>query len=155
MVYFCYNLRLWVRQIQKTPEVDTISLDGIDTTTAWRVETERPILESMSDWLQEEVEGAVAEEREVEEEDVLEQSQQTPLKEVTIDTRSVPMLPSSCTLVEGVVLGSSTGRGHQSLAHASSIGHQSPTPTLGPSSSKGKTISRIITFARKRGRENH
>jgi hypothetical protein len=39
----------------------TISLDGIDTTVAWRVESERPILELMPDWLQEEAEGAVAE----------------------------------------------------------------------------------------------
>jgi hypothetical protein len=64
MVYVYYNLRLWVRQIQKTPDVDAISLDGIDTTVAWRVESERPILESMPDWIQEEVEGAVAERRE-------------------------------------------------------------------------------------------
>jgi hypothetical protein len=144
-----------VRQIQKTPDVDAISLDGIDTTTAWRVETERPIMESIPDWLQEEAEGAVAEEREVEEEDVPEQSQQTPLEEVTIDTRSAPAPPSSWTPTEGVVLGSSTSRGHQSLALASSTGHQSPMPTPGPSSSKGKAISRAITFAHKRGRGNH
>jgi hypothetical protein len=62
---------------------------------------------------------------------------------------------SSRTPTERVVLGSSTSRGHQSLAPASSTGHQSPMPAPGPSSSKGKSISRATTFARKRGRGNH
>jgi hypothetical protein len=61
MVYVYYNLRLLVRQIQKTPDVDAILLDGINTSVEWRVESERPILESMPDWIQQEVEGAVAE----------------------------------------------------------------------------------------------
>ena len=68
MVYVYNNLRLLVRQIQKTPDVDAISLYGIDTTAEWRVESERPILESMSDWIQDKVEGVIAEE----EEDVIE-----------------------------------------------------------------------------------
>eukprot|EP00253_Pinus_taeda_P008482 PITA_08482 len=58
MVYVYYNLRLWVRQLEKTPDVDTISLEGIDTITAWRVEVERPLMESADDWLvQDVVEG--------------------------------------------------------------------------------------------------
>jgi hypothetical protein len=93
MVYVYYNLRLLVRQIHKTPNVDAILLDGIDTGDEWRVESKRPILESMPVWIQEEVEGAVAKE-EAKEEDVTEQSQP----------------PSSRTLTEGVVLGSSTNR---------------------------------------------
>jgi hypothetical protein len=132
MVYVYYNLRLLVRQIQKTPDVDAISLDGIDTSAEWRVESERPILESMPDWIQQEVEGAVAEEEEEVEGDVTEQS----------------LPPSSRTRTEGVVVGSSTSRGHQSLAPASSTGRQSQVPTPGASSSRGKTI----TFSRKRGR---
>jgi hypothetical protein len=134
MVYVYYNLRLLVRQIQKTPDVDAISLDGIDTSVEWRVESERPILESMPDWIQQEVEGAVAKEEEAEG-DVIEQS----------------LPPSSRTRTEGVVLGSSTSRGHQSLAPASSTGRQSQVPTPGASSSRGKAI----TFSRKRGRANH
>jgi hypothetical protein len=134
MVYVYYNLRLLVRQIQKTPNVDTISLDGIDTSNEWRVEFERPILESMPDWIQQEVEGAVAEEEEAEG-DVTEQS----------------LPPSSRTQTKGVVLGSSTSRGHQSLALASSTGHQSQVSAPGASSSRGKAI----TFSRKRGRANH
>jgi hypothetical protein len=102
MVYVYYNLLLLVRQIQKTPDVDAILLDGIDTSVEGRVQSGRPILESIPDWIQEEVEGAVAEE-----EDVTEQIQQQ----------------SSQTPTEGVVLGSSTSRGHQSLAHASSTRH--------------------------------
>jgi hypothetical protein len=39
-------------------------LDGIDISSEWRVESERPILESMPDWIQMEVEGAIAEEEE-------------------------------------------------------------------------------------------
>lgn len=31
--------------------MEAISLDGIDTTTAWRVEAERPLMESVDDWL--------------------------------------------------------------------------------------------------------
>jgi hypothetical protein len=63
-----------VRKIQKTLDVDIISFDGIDTTIAWRFESKRPILESIPDWIQEEVEGEVAEEEELEEEDVTKQS---------------------------------------------------------------------------------
>jgi hypothetical protein len=40
-----------VRQIQKTPDVDAILLDGIDTSAEWKVESERPILESIPDWI--------------------------------------------------------------------------------------------------------
>jgi hypothetical protein len=46
MVYVYYNLRLWVRQLERTPDMEAISLDGIDTTAAWRVEAERPLMES-------------------------------------------------------------------------------------------------------------
>jgi hypothetical protein len=90
-----------VREIQKTPDVDAISLDGIETSVEWRVESKRPILESMHDWIQEEVEGAVVE---VEEENATKQIHP----------------PSSRTLIEGVVLGSITSRGHQSLDPSSS-----------------------------------
>eukprot|EP00253_Pinus_taeda_P009041 PITA_09041 len=46
MVHVYNNLRLWVRQLERTFDVEAISLDGIDTTSAWRVEAERPITES-------------------------------------------------------------------------------------------------------------
>eukprot|EP00253_Pinus_taeda_P032034 PITA_32034 len=63
MVYVYYNLRLWVRQLEKTPDMEAISLDGIDTTVVWRVEAKRPLMESVDDWLvQEVVEGGEEEE---------------------------------------------------------------------------------------------
>ena len=40
MVYVYYNLRLWVKQLDKEPNIEAISLDAIDTTTLWRVEME-------------------------------------------------------------------------------------------------------------------
>eukprot|EP00253_Pinus_taeda_P015721 PITA_15721 len=51
MVYVYYNLRLWVRQLQKPTDLEAISLDNIYTTSSWRVETERLIMDSISDWL--------------------------------------------------------------------------------------------------------
>ena len=51
MVYVYYNLRLWVKQLEKTPDTEAISLDGIDTTAEWRVETERPLMDPTDDWL--------------------------------------------------------------------------------------------------------
>eukprot|EP00253_Pinus_taeda_P031862 PITA_31862 len=45
---------------------DAISLNGIDTTAAWRVEAETPPMESADDWLEQEVvEGIEGEEAEV------------------------------------------------------------------------------------------
>eukprot|EP00253_Pinus_taeda_P012462 PITA_12462 len=52
MVYVYYNLRLWVRQLERIPDMEAISLNGIDTTAAWRVEAERPLMESASNWLE-------------------------------------------------------------------------------------------------------
>ena len=65
MVYVYYNLRLWVRQLERTPDMEAISLDAIDTTFAWRVEAKRPIMESALDWIEQElVEGEEDEEEE-------------------------------------------------------------------------------------------
>jgi len=51
------------------------------------------------------------------------------------------MLPSSRTSKEGVVLCSSTNRGHHSLDLASSKGRQRPVLAPGASSSRGKAIT--------------
>jgi hypothetical protein len=70
LVYVYYNLRLWVKQLDKEPDIEAISLDDIDTTSQWRVE-----MEEAPEWLEEEEhaddlgEEAVTEEGE-EEEDV-------------------------------------------------------------------------------------
>eukprot|EP00253_Pinus_taeda_P021190 PITA_21190 len=75
MVYVYYNLRLWVRQLKRTPDMEAISLDGIDTTAAWRVETERPLMESADDWLVQEI---VEEEAKQQEEEVTPPARATP-----------------------------------------------------------------------------
>ena len=54
MVYVYYNLRLQVKQIEKVPNSDAISLDDIDTTSKWRVETEDPVMDEAPEWLEEE-----------------------------------------------------------------------------------------------------
>ena len=48
-----YNLKLWVKQLEKKLDAKAISLDGIDTTAAWRVEVEEPVIETTLDWLEE------------------------------------------------------------------------------------------------------
>eukprot|EP00253_Pinus_taeda_P001467 PITA_01467 len=83
MAYVYYNLRLWVRQLERTPDVDAISLDGTDTTTAWRVEAERPLMEFVDDWLvQDVVEG--------EEEQEQGEKQEEQEEEVTPPARATP-----------------------------------------------------------------
>ena len=49
LVYVSYNLQLWMKQLEKKPEVEAISLDDIDTNAAWRVEIEEPIMEAALD----------------------------------------------------------------------------------------------------------
>eukprot|EP00253_Pinus_taeda_P007356 PITA_07356 len=88
MVYVYCNLRLWMRQLQKTLDVESISLVNIDTIAAWRVETERPTMDSIADWLDVDPKELVAEkvaiaregEPEVEEE---EQGEEVEQEEVT------------------------------------------------------------------------
>lgn len=90
--------------------------------------------------------------REREEEDILEQ---TPLQKVTIDTVSVPALPSSWTPIEWIGICSNTNRGCWSIASSSSRWCQSPMLAQWSSSLRGTAISRTITFACKRGKGNH
>jgi hypothetical protein len=52
LVYVYYNLRIWVKQLEKKPDVKAISLDGIDTIVAWRVEVEESVIETALDWLE-------------------------------------------------------------------------------------------------------
>ena len=62
MVYVYYNLKLQVKQIEKVTSSNVISLDDIDTTSKWRVET----MEEAPEWLEkeEDVEVDVLEEEE-------------------------------------------------------------------------------------------
>jgi hypothetical protein len=63
LVYVYYNLRLWVKQLDKEPDIEAISLDNIDTTSQWRVEIQEPEMEEAPEWLEE---GATEEEEEEE-----------------------------------------------------------------------------------------
>ena len=58
MAYVYYNLRLQVKQIDKEPNIDAISLDDIDTLCEWRVESEEPAMEEAPEWLAAEEEEA-------------------------------------------------------------------------------------------------
>jgi len=62
MVYVKYNLHLWVRQLQKTHDEESISLDNIDTTSTWRFETVRLTIESIPYWLGVDLEALETEE---------------------------------------------------------------------------------------------
>jgi hypothetical protein len=52
LVYVYYSLRLWVKQFEIKIDAKAISLDGIETTTAWRVEVEDPVIDTALDWLE-------------------------------------------------------------------------------------------------------
>ena len=41
-----------MRQIEKEPDVDVISLDNIDILSKWRVEIETPVMEESPTWLE-------------------------------------------------------------------------------------------------------
>eukprot|EP00253_Pinus_taeda_P004477 PITA_04477 len=153
MVYVYYNLRLWVRQLQKPTDVEAILLDNIYTTAAWRVETERPILDTIPDWLGVDLEDvAVAEEgepeieEEEEEEEEEEHQGQEAVAELDEDAEE-EVTPSR--------VGSSSGSVAQRPPLPSdSRGRLSPfhfvSPGAGSSSSRGKGKS--IPYSCKRGR---
>ena len=52
VLYASYNIRLWVKQLEKKPEMEAISSDVIVTTAAQRMEIEEPIMEAAPDWLE-------------------------------------------------------------------------------------------------------
>ena len=41
-----------MKQLEKKPDAKAISLDGIDTIVAWRVEVKEPVIETVLDWLE-------------------------------------------------------------------------------------------------------
>jgi hypothetical protein len=162
LVYVYYNLRLWVKQLDKEPDIEAISLDDIDTTSQWRVEIEEPEMEEAPEWLEEEEhaddmgEEEAVEEREEEEEDV-------PLPvdteiEEEIDLPVQPMSPPPPRRVRPAVgLGSvgisspspSTSAGASGAAGASTPS-SSRVPPRPPTTSRG----RVVPFTRKRVRGN-
>ena len=163
MVYVYYNLRLWVKQIQKTPDVTSISLDEIDTTAAWRIETERPLLESAHEWIEDDAvePGIEADVEGVEVEDWLEHVEFTYTDdaafqeegheaEAEAEAEAEPEPESqSQRFVLGQGLGAvggssssgpsaSTSRAHQGAFASTSGARVPPPPARGSSSSRGR-----------------
>lgn len=138
-----------MRQIQKTPDMDAISLDNIDTTAAWRVETERPVMESTPDWLDVDPEALVPEEEAdaQQEEPVVEEEEQGQEAEQEEDVEE-EVTPSRM----GSSSGSVSGRGQRPPLFFASRGRLGPSVSrgAGPSSSRGK--GKAIPYSRKRGR---
>jgi hypothetical protein len=163
-----------VKQLDKNTDAKAISLDGIDTTAAWRVECEEPIMESAPDWLEDDHD--TGDDTEALDEDVPDfpdfqfHTQSSSVPSSVPQSQSEGDRPGGSTSSGGGLYrgSSSVARGHQ-FAGSSSRGHQfagsssrgRQTPVRGPTasraptpSSRGRAISTAITFTRKRGRGN-
>jgi hypothetical protein len=156
LVYVYYNLKLWVKQLEKKPDAKAISLDGIDTTTTWRVEVEEPVIETSLDWLEDsDDDHGISEEldRDVPEDIQFHvESTSVPPQSHSHSQREIDPVVALAVYLLYLLLGdiglesSSSSRGRSTPvrgAHAS----RAPTP-----SARGKALSATITFARKRGR---
>jgi len=122
-----------VRQLERTPDMEAILLDGLDTTAAWwRVKAERPLMESANDWLVQDVVEGEEEELEQQEEEV------TPLARAIPATSRGRALPPIAPTPS-----SSASRAQQTPL---------PTPLAPTSTSRGK--GKAMAFSCKRGRGN-
>jgi len=153
-----------VKQLDKKTDAKAISLDGIDTTAAWRVECEEPIMESAPDWLEDDHDTgddtAALDEDVPDFPDFQFHTQCSSVPSSVPQSQSEGDRPGGSTSSGGGLYrgSSSVARGHQ-FAGSSSRGRQ--TPVRGPiasraptSSSRGRAISTTITFTCKRGRGN-
>ena len=59
-----------MKQLDKEPDIEAISLDNIDTTSQWRVEIQEPEMEEAPEWLEEHANNLMEEGATEEEEDV-------------------------------------------------------------------------------------
>jgi hypothetical protein len=125
-----------MRQIEKEPKVDAISLDNIDILSKWRVEIEVPLLDEAPAWLEEgdqeqqhQQEDEEDEEEEEEEEEIHPYTMEddelvesgTPLSThigvasptpSSIDVRPRPSASSSRPGKQPLILSRKRGRGH-------------------------------------------
>jgi hypothetical protein len=118
-----------MRQIEKEPEVDAISLDNIDILSKWRVEIEVPLLDEAPAWLEEgDQEQQHQQEDEEEEEEIHPYTMEddelvesgTPLSTHTgvasppssIDVRPGPSASSSRPGKQPLIFSRKRGRGH-------------------------------------------
>jgi hypothetical protein len=121
-----------MRQIDKEPDVDAISLDNIDILSKWRVEIEVPLLDEAPAWLEE---GDQEEQHQQEDEEDSEDEEEQEKEEEQEDDE----------LVES---------GTPLSTH---IGVASPTPSSidvrpGPSASSSRPGKQPLILSRKRGR---
>jgi hypothetical protein len=159
LVYVYYNLRLWVKHLDKEPDIESISLDNTDTTSQWRVEIQAP------EWLEEHANDLMEEGATEEEED------DVPLPVDTKDEEEIglpvdPMSPPPPRRdIPGVGLESvGTGRRQHIFPSTSSpslttsdgasgaVGASTPSssrvPPRPPTASRGK----LVPFTHKRAR---
>jgi hypothetical protein len=180
LVYVYYNLRLWVKQLDKEPDIEAISLDNIDTTSQWRVEIQEPKMEEAPKWLEEHVdnlmeEGATEEEKEddvplpVDTEDEEEDDVPLPVdteaeEEIGLPVDPMPPPPPQ-RAIPGVGLGSvGTGRRQHTFPSTSSpslitsegasgaVGAYTPTSSRVPPRPPTASRGKLVPFTRKRAR---
>jgi hypothetical protein len=111
--------------MDRTPNVDAISLKNIDVLSKWRVEVEMPIMEEAPTWLEEEPEQQQDLEEQEEEriEDIMEGDVLTSTQPSTLVDTPTP-------------------------THSSRL----PLSESGPSTVRGRPDKQPLTFSRKRGR---
>jgi hypothetical protein len=126
-----------LKQIDRTPNVDAISLDNIDVLSKWRVESKMPTMEEAPAWIDEEPEQQQAleeqqgeEEREEEQED--EEEWPEDIMEGDVQSSAQPS-----TLIDA-------------STPADTSGH--PLSDAGPSTVRGRPDKQPLIFSRKGGR---
>ena len=123
--------------MDRTPDVDAISLDNIDVLSKWRVESEMPTMEEAPAWIDEEPEQQQAlEEQQGEEEREEEQEEEEEWPEDIMEG-DVQSSAQPSTLIDA-----------PTPAHTS--GH--PLSDAGPSTVRGRPDKQPLIFSRKRGR---
>jgi hypothetical protein len=165
LVYVYYNLRLWVKQLDKEPDIEAISLDDIDTTSQWRVEIQEPEMEEAPEWLEDHADNLMEEGATEEEEEEVPLPVDTEAEEeIGLPVDPMPPPPPQ-RAIPRVGLGSvGTGRRQHTFPSTSSpslttsegasgaVGSSTPTssrvPPRPPTASKGK----LVPFTRKRAR---
>ena len=179
MVYVYYNLRLQVKQIDKEPNRDAISLDNIDTLSDWRVESEEPAMEEAPEWLAAEGEEEDVSEGEQGEEEVggnLEEDIPLPQdEEFGFDFPDIPIYPpqrpaattrgAERQLTLSSTIGRAVGASTSTSTPGSSRATTPPAPRFGQATSsarpptpptsrgRGRAVP-LRAFTRKRGRGN-
>jgi hypothetical protein len=168
LVYVYYNLRLWVKQLDKEPNIEAISLDNIDTTSQWRVEIQEPEMEEAPKWLEEHAddlrEEGTTEEEEEEEDNVPLPVDTEAEEEIGLPVDPMPPPPPQ-SAIPGVGLGS-VGNGRRqhtfpstsspslttsdgaSEAARTSTPSSSTVPPRPPTACRGK----LVPFTHKRAR---